>query len=76
MSLPLAPGLHPALLLPGQDELRLAEICSNGNGALEPCTPMGTISEWCRTRCARTNWVMINLRNMSNAGRALGSSFP
>lgn len=46
MSLPLAPGLHPPLLLPGRDELRLPENWSNGNGGVKPCISMGTISEY------------------------------
>lgn len=79
MSLPLAPGLHPPLLLPEHDELRLTENCSNGNAGFKPCTSMGTISECLQDTLysyARTNCMMINLKNMSNAGRALGNSFP
>lgn len=79
MSLPLAPGLHPPLQLPERDELRLTDNWSNGNGGFKPCTSMGTISEFLQDTlysCARTNCMMINLKNTSNAGRALGNSFP
>lgn len=79
ISLPLAPGLHLPLLLPERDELRLTENCSNGNGGFRPCSSMGTISECLQDMlyiCARTNCMMISLKNMSNAGRALRNSFP